>query len=48
MDAAPRALRHVTAVHADQIPAVAAPVQKQDGLLFIQDRVTDALFQFAA
>ena len=48
MDAAPRALRHVTAIHADQIPAVAAPVQKQDGLFTVQNCVADALFQFPA
>ena len=48
MDAAPRALRHVTAIHAEQIPAVAAPVQKQDGLFTVQNCVADALFQFPA
>ena len=48
VDAAPRTLRHIAAVHADQIPAVAAAVQEQDGLLAVQNGVADALLQLAA
>ena len=48
IDAAPWAARRVAAVHADEAAAVAAPVQKQDGLVAADDRVAQPFFELRA
>ena len=45
IDAAPRTARRVAAVHADEAAAVAAPVQKQNGLIAADNRVAQPLLE---
>ena len=45
MHAAPRTSRHIAALHTDQIPAVAAPVEKENGLSAGDDIVPQLFFQ---
>ena len=48
IDAAPRTARRVAAVHADEAAAVAAPVQKQNGLIAADDGVAQPFFERCA